>query len=222
VKQPKLFITWCEDGHEYSGIQDGDLSEPSPCICVNFFKYSILSDVRYLFIIWIIITMLLGSKACISAEDKLYMAKRGLINHLETWEGILIIYLGRYMSLDTYADLGLNHGKRISLFSTFLVLSVLFSLSSLTLGEKIEYCYNPPLNDSGDWSENIVAQKFDPKLGDLHGAQIIANLTLLYDVQASNDRNLSANVTFDCVGNLSLALPDKSVLYTESAIIVLN
>lgn len=122
------------------------------------------------------------------------------------------------LALETYTRLGLIHGKRLSSFSIFLVLAVLFSLSSLSLGKEIEHCYDTPWNDSAEWSEKIAAQMFDPSLGELNGAKITMNITILPDVHASNKGNTSANATIDCGGNLSLALPDNSVLSVESAI----
>jgi hypothetical protein len=57
---------------------------------------------------------------------------------------------------------------------------------------------------------------FDPNLGELKDAQIIMNLTTFQDVKALNDENNSANATFYLGGKLSLALPDKMVLYVEA------
>jgi hypothetical protein len=114
------------------------------------------------------------------------------------------------------ANLGSHHCEGSRSFSFFLVLVMLFSLSGLSLGEKIEYCYNHPLNKSMNWSENIAARMFDPNLGELNGAQIIMNLTILQDVNASNDMDTPVNVTFNTGGNMSLTLPDKSALYVES------
>lgn len=99
-----------------------------------------------------------------------------------------------------------------------LVLAFLFSLFGSSLGEEVEYCYEAPLNDSPGWSHDIVAQMYDPSLGDLVGAQITINFTIVRDVQASNQGNSSANVTFNGSGNLSLVLPDKSVFRMESLI----
>jgi hypothetical protein len=59
---------------------------------------------------------------------------------------------------------------------------------------------------------------FDPSLGDLNEAQIIINQTLFHDINASNNMDIPANVTFNGYGNLSLILPDKSILNAESVI----
>ena len=113
------------------------------------------------------------------------------------------------------ANLRRSDAEGLHYLSVLFVILAIFSLSGLCLGDNVEYCYDHPFNDSADWSENITAQMFDPRLGELSGAQIIMNFTIMQDVNVSNKRDLPVNMTFNAGGNLSLTLPDKRALHVE-------
>jgi hypothetical protein len=96
-----------------------------------------------------------------------------------------------------------------------LVIIALFSFSGLSMGENLEYCYDHPTSNAG-WSDNATFPKFDPGQGELLSAKLRVSYNPNYNLKISNQGNNSANVTVDVQGNLSLALPDKTVLVLAS------
>lgn len=99
--------------------------------------------------------------------------------------------------------------------SVLLVIAAIFSISGLSMGENLEYCYDHPISIAG-WSDNATLPKFDPVLGELTGAKLSISYNPNYYLKFSNNENNSANITINAKGNLSLTLPDKTVLVLAS------
>jgi hypothetical protein len=131
------------------------------------------------------------------------------------WEGYVMV---GSISKKRQILLNLKRSDRKRLYSrsVFLVIAVIFFISGLSMGENIEYCYDHPLSVA-DWSDNVTLPKFAPGLGELTGANIRINYTLVHNLNLSNTRNISANITMNLSGNLSLTLPDKTSLVIESS-----
>ncbi|MCX6674117.1 MAG: choice-of-anchor E domain-containing protein [Methanothrix sp.] len=113
------------------------------------------------------------------------------------------------------ANLKRSDGERLHSLSLLLVIVTIFSISGLSMGENLEYCYDHPLSVA-DWSDNVTLPKFDPSFGELMGAKIRINYILAHDLNFSNTRDNPENITINVLGNLSLTLPDKTSLVVES------
>jgi hypothetical protein len=91
----------------------------------------------------------------------------------------------------------------------------LFLVSGLCMGEDLIYCYDHPISNAG-WSDNASLPKFDPGLGELISGKLRVSYNPNYYLKISNQGNNSANVTFDVQGNLSMLLPNKTILVLAS------
>jgi hypothetical protein len=100
-------------------------------------------------------------------------------------------------------------------FYGLLVIVVIFFISGISIGEKIEYCYDHPISNAG-WSDNATFSKFDPESGKLISAKLSIIYNPSYNLKIANQGNNTANVTIEANGDLSLALPNKTVLVLSS------
>jgi hypothetical protein len=100
-------------------------------------------------------------------------------------------------------------------FYGLLLIVAIFLISSISIGEKVEYCYDHPTSNAG-WSDNATISKFDPELGELISAKLSISYIPNYNLKITNQGNSSANVTFAALGNLSLTQPNKTILVLSS------
>lgn len=111
----------------------------------------------------------------------------------------------------------INRIDRVILYCRYIsfVIITFFLASGLCMGEDLIYCYDHPISNAG-WSDNASLPRFDPGLGELISGKLSVSYNSNYYLKISNQGNNSANVTVDVQGNLSLVLPNKTVLVLAS------